>query len=199
MKMRFCLVLGLLLTLTLACSDQSGWQARNISGLLPDLQLGLENPQGEVVTAGDLEGDVVLLFFGFTHCPDICPATLMRLRTAVEMLPEDQQQDVTIAFISVDPQRDTSERLKAYAGAFGDRVLALRTDDRSALDELTQRYRVTYGYGEPGPEGQYEVSHSSGVFVFDRTGQVRLLIGDQNSSEDIANDLRKILRRNQAV
>lgn len=183
----------ILMALAAACSDQTGWQARNINGLLPDLQLGLTAPDGTTVTADDLRGQIALVFFGFTHCPDICPATLVRLRTAVEMLPEAEQQKVTIVFISVDPERDTPERLQAYASAFGDRVLALRTDDRRTLDQLTRRYRVTYGYGEPGPSGQYEVSHSAGVFVFDRQGDARLLIREQDDISAILSDLKRLL------
>ena len=181
-----------LILLAAACTDQDDWQSRNVSGLLPGLELGLQNPEGETVQAQDLAGQVVLLFFGFTHCPDICPATLARLQAAVASLPAEQQARTAIVFVTVDPGRDDAERLAAYARAFGDRVVALRTDDIEKLDELTRRYRVTYGYGEPNAKGQYEVSHSSGVFIFDPEGQARLLVRATDPTGALATDLRHL-------
>ncbi len=109
---------------------------------------------------------MVLLYFGYTHCPDVCPTTLSLLSHAVTALGTDAGQ-VRILFVSVDPARDTLAQLKTYAAAFGPEVVGLRGSE-AELKALTKRYRVSYGYGKPDARGDYEVSHSSAVYVFDR-------------------------------
>jgi protein SCO1/2 len=99
---------------------------------------------------------------------------------------------VRILFVSVDPARDTLAALNKYAAVFGPQVVGLRgTQDE--LRALTKRYRVSYGYGKPDAKGNYEVSHSSAVYVFDRQGEVRLLAGASDTASAITDDLRRLL------
>jgi protein SCO1/2 len=183
----------LLLSLLAACGDnEPPWGLRDISGLMPPLDFSLTDAtDGETVQGEDFRGQVVLLFFGYTHCPDVCPTTLSRLSRAVADMGEDAEQ-VRILFVTVDPARDTLVRLKAYAAAFGPEVVGLRGGE-GELKIFTKRYRVSYGYGKPDAHGNYAVSHSSAVYVFDRDGKIRLLVEPADSTDMIAGDLKRLL------
>ncbi len=183
----------LLLAGALAACSNSGpeWNSKAIDGLMPDLSFELINTRGETVTASDYDGQVRLMFFGFTSCPDVCPDTLARLNKAIGALPEQQQDDVTILFISVDPERDTPEKIASYTKFFGDRIVGL-TAKEATLRDLAKDYRTTFGYGEPDDSGNYLVSHSSAVYVFDRDGNARLLIRPELSADQITSDLHEL-------
>jgi protein SCO1/2 len=173
-------------------SNDTEWNGHDIRGAMPDLEYILTGETGDTVRAGDYDGDVRLLVFGFSHCPDMCPATLGRLAAAVASLPETQRERVRILFVSVDPKRDTPQRLAEYTDRFGPRVVGL-TGTQEQLTELTGRYRVTYGYGEPDAEGFYTVSHSGAVFVFGPEDEARLLFNQSLSVADITADLKRLL------
>ena len=168
--------------------DDESWNGKDISGLMPELAFELTGTSGDTVTAEQTDGNIRLLFFGFTSCPDICPATLQKLSRAVKDLPAEMRADTQIVFVSVDPQRDTPERIDSYVSFFSDRAIGL-TGEEPALRELSKRYRTTFGYDEPDAEGNYNVSHSGAVYVFDREGKARLLIRPELSVEDIRMDL----------
>lgn len=168
--------------------DDPAWNGKDISGLMPELAFELTDTSGETVTAEQTDGEIRMLFFGFTSCPDICPATLQKLSRAVKDLPAELQADTRIVFVSVDPQRDTPERIDSYVSFFSDRAIGL-TGEEPALRELSKRYRTTFGYDEPDAEGNYNVSHSGAVYVFDRDGNARLLLRPELSVEDIRTDL----------
>lgn len=168
--------------------DDENWNGKDISGLMPELAFELTGTSGDTVTAEQTDGNIRLLFFGFTSCPDICPATLQKLSRAVKDLPTELREDTQIVFVSVDPQRDTPERIDSYVSFFSDRAIGL-TGEEPALRELSKRYRTTFGYDEPDAEGNYNVSHSGAVYVFDREGKARLLIRPELSVEEIRTDL----------
>jgi len=158
---------------------------------MPKLEFTLTDQDNRVVSAENFRGQIVLLYFGYTECPDACPTTLAMLKQAVQSLGA-QASSVRILFVSVDPQRDTVPVLKRYVTAFGPQFVGLRGDD-SALNALTHRYRVAYHREKPGPDGYYSVDHSSAVFVFDRTGEPRLLAGSTSGVKTIASDLQRLL------
>lgn len=184
----------LLLTVLLGACGRSAvpWALHDVSGLMPELKFTLtEASDGAAVHGQDFRGRVVLLYFGYTHCPDVCPTTLSLLSRSVAALGAEAGQ-VRILFVSVDPARDTLAALNKYAAVFGPQVVGLRgTQDE--LQALTKRYRVSYGYGKPDAKGNYEVSHSSAVYVFDRQGEVRLLAGASDTASAITDDLRRLL------
>ncbi len=184
-------VLSLVL-LAAGCGDELAWQTRDISGMMPELEFTLTSETGEDVTAQQYDDTVNLLFFGYTHCPDICPITLGRLRGVLDRLPADVAERVQVLFVSVDPERDGPESLRSYTDQFGDKFIGL-TGSREQLDALTKRYRTTYGYGEPDEQGDYEVSHGSAVYAFDTQGNARLLIRDQDSVDAIAADIQQLV------
>ena len=183
---------ALMLALLAGCSgDQQNWNAKSISGLMPELSYELTDTSGKTVTAEDTDGNIRLMFFGFTSCPDICPTTLQKLARVVKNLPEPTRQDVKIIFVSVDPERDTPERIKSYVEFFSDSIIGL-TGSEENLRELSKRYRTTFGYETPNEDGNYDVSHSSAVYVFDRDGEARLLVRPGQSTEALIADLKAL-------
>lgn len=188
------LILCLAVTLGLAaCSSEAEYTAHDIKGVMPDLAFNLANENGESVDANDYE-DVRLLFFGYTNCPDVCPATMARIRAAFSGLDEDQRKQVSVLFVSVDPKRDTPQRLKRFTSIFGPRFVGL-TGTQNQLKALTSRYSVDYSYGEPNDEGFYKVLHSSKIFVFDPQGRMRLLVGQDETIDQLTHDLETLLER----
>jgi protein SCO1/2 len=190
---RFLLVAALCtwLVVLAGCGQHKIWRLENITGIMPPLDFSLTDANGRQVTADTYHGKVVMLYFGYTHCPDVCPTTLARLAQAVSEL-GNAAGKVRILFVTVDPRRDTPQVLEAYTRAFGPEFVGLRTDDRE-LRRLTKRYRVTYSLGKPDAHGSYEVTHSSAVFIFAGTGKVRLMAGGGDSAAAIAHDLKQLI------
>jgi len=185
-------LIALLVLLLAGCGNEPvPLHGRNIQHVMPDLAFALTDHDGQQVTAADYRGKVVLLYFGYAHCNDICPTTLTTLTRAVRNL-DNQTDQVRILFVSVDPQRDTPEVLHHHAMHFSPQVVGL-TGSEKHLAELAKRYRVSYSYSEPDAKGDYEVYHSSAIFVFDRDGKVRLLQEEKLGAEAIADDLRRLL------
>lgn len=191
MNMRRCSLIPVLMLTLVACGDE-GWHGKSIEGLMPELEFELTSETGEQVTEGIFEGRPVAMYFGFTHCPDICPTTLARLVAAVRRLPEEQRERLQLAFVSVDPQRDGPQQLRDYTDAFSERMIGL-TGTQQQLRALTRRYRTTYGYEADREDGSYEVSHSSAIFVFDADLEPRLMLLDSLGVAEIAADLERLL------
>lgn len=186
-----------LLTLILAlagCADDPDWRTKDVTGVLPDLEFRLTDENGDTVTEQAYRGKATAVFFGFTHCPDICPVTMGTLRAAIARLPEEWREDVQVLFVSVDPQRDDPARLAEYTESFGPQFIGL-TSDEDTLKALTKRYRATFSYGEPDEHGNYEVSHPSAVYVFDSRGRARLLMRTSDPVDAIAHDFARLARQ----
>lgn len=189
---RFQAVVVIALALLLAgCADE-GWHGKNITGLMAELEFTLTDENGNTVTEEVFDGRPVAMYFGFTHCPDICPTTLARLAAAARRLPDPVREDLQLAFVSVDPARDGPGQLDKYTEAFSGRMLGL-TGTQKQLQALTRRYRITYGYDKPDVNGDYDVSHSSAIFVFDAQLEPRLMLLDSLEVPQMAEDLRRLL------
>jgi protein SCO1 len=173
------------------CAQDKSWRLVNIAGVMPPLEFSLVDDTGQQVTADTYRGQVVMLYFGYTNCPDVCPTTLAKLSQAMSTLGSAATKVRTL-FVTVDPKRDTSKLLGSYTQAFGPEFVGLRADD-AELRRLTRRYRVTYSLGKPDATGNYEVTHSSAVFIFDETGKVRLIAEPSDSAAAIAHDLRQLI------
>ncbi|MHB8495983.1 MAG: SCO family protein [Casimicrobiaceae bacterium] len=157
---------------------------------MPDLKFTMTDDRGRVVGGQDYRGEMPLLFFGYSHCPDECSATLARLAQAVASM-KASSADVRILVVTVDPQRDTESRLHSYLGSFGPEFVGLRGTP-SELAALANRYRVTYSVRKLDAGGDYEVTHSDAVSVFDRTGRAPLLIRPEDPVSAIAADLERL-------
>jgi protein SCO1 len=184
------LAMGMLLS---AChQDQpSPWQLTDISGHMPDLSFRLTDDQGKTVTAADYRGKLALLYFGYTHCPDVCPLTLAQLHAVLKRL-GPSADGARILFVSVDPTRDTPAVLHDYVAAFDPRAVGL-TGSPADIEALTKRYRAAFTR-EPGKtDGSYDVSHSSGIYIFDGTGKARLLATPTDPQDKLVHDLQRLL------
>ncbi len=160
---------------------------------IPLPEFALSDADGRPFTRRSFEDRWSLVFFGFTNCPDICPATLQQLalarRRMAQALPADRLPE--ILFISVDPERDTAEAIAAYTGAFGDGVRAAR-GDLAELDKLTRSLGV-YHARTPSEEGGYTVEHSAAVIVIDDQAEYRAVFGPPHDVEAIAHDTALIM------
>jgi protein SCO1 len=180
------LFLALVLTPVLAaCSKPAPWHMTDISGGMPRLDFHLSE-NGKPVTADSFRGRVVALYFGYTHCPDVCPTTLANL---TQMADKVNSPDVRILFVTVDPDRDTDAVLNDYAKAFSPEVVGLR-GSANQLADLARRYRVAYTVTKGPP---YEVMHSNAVFFFDKNGRARLVTTDTNDPAAMAEDVKRLV------
>ncbi|MBP0591801.1 SCO family protein [Paraburkholderia sp. LEh10] len=175
------------------CSHRGGpWQLTDVSGHLPDLDFTLTGDDGRLVTADTLKGRASLVYFGYTHCPDVCPETMGRLMQVIGKLGPDAQ-NVRILFVSVDPARDTPKALHDYAGAFDSQHARGLTGTDAQIEQLARHYRVAYQMEKRDPNGNYEVTHSSAVYIFDVRNHARLLATDHDTPDVIAEDVRRII------
>jgi protein SCO1/2 len=158
----------------------------DISGAMPRLDFHMSSG-GRTVSAQDYRGKVVALYFGYSHCPDVCPTTLANL---TDMVAKVNSPDVTVLFVTVDPDRDTDAVLADYAKAFSPQVIGLRGTENQ-LAALARAYRVAYNVKKGPP---YEVMHSNAVFFFDRDGKTRLVTTDTADTVAMAADVKTLLR-----
>lgn len=188
---RPALLLLLVMGLT-ACTRRAKdtWALTDIRGHLPDLQFALASGVEGPVTAAHFRGEIVLLYFGFLHCPDVCPMTMSRLGRVLKQL-GDAARDIRIVFVSVDPKRDTPAMLETYAQAFSPQAIGV-TGTPQQIEAMARRYRVAYQMAPTDDAEDYEVRHSKAVYVFDRQGRARLMITDTNDTEAITHDLRQL-------
>ncbi len=182
-----------LVVLLFACEQPIKWYGSDVTGMLPDLAFSLTDSQGETVTAHDLKGKPLLLFFGFTHCPDVCPTTLAQLKVVMHKL-GPEADNIRIALVTVDPERDTPEVMQQYTMTFGPWLLGL-TGPEPALATLRQTYGVYAAMQTSDSEGSYNVMHTPIVFAFDAEGHIRLLIKDASNTHAVVSDIRNLIRR----
>ena len=198
MKLRLPLRIALLLLLlALAAlggcdrSDKLPFRLTDVSGHMPDLDFKLTDDHGKPVTGADYRGKVVVLYFGYTHCPDVCPLTLAQLHVVMQRL-GPLADNARILFVSVDPARDTPPVMHAYVNAFDPHAVGLTGDARD-IETLSKRYRSAYTREPGGKDGNYEVSHSSAIYVFDSKGGARVLATPADSQDDLVHDLHLLL------
>jgi protein SCO1/2 len=159
----------------------------------PAPALALNDTRGQPFQLADFAGDVTLLFFGFTSCPDVCPTTLADLAAARKQLGDDGQK-LHVVLVTVDPERDTPDRLERYVHSFDPSFSAL-TGSAEQLAQVYQGYGVMVAKRDmPGSALGYTVDHTASVYVIDQAGRWRGLISNGSPVEDIVSDLRYLLR-----
>ena len=188
LKLTLILLMVLLLQ---ACSEPLDWNASDVTGMMPDLEFSLTGPDGEVVEAKSLHGKPALIFFGFTSCPDVCPTTLTQLSLVMKKL-GPQADNIQIALVSVDPERDTPEVMKRYTASFGPWLLGL-TGSEQALTTLREAYGVYAAMESSDAKGDYNVMHSTAIFAFDAQGRARLLISDVTDRDAVVSDIKQLI------
>ncbi|MFV0309263.1 MAG: SCO family protein [Desertimonas sp.] len=150
---------------------------------------------GTAVTMKAAEDGLMVVYFGYTSCPDICPTTMSDLARAVNDLPADEAERVAVAFATVDPERDTAEVLEGYLGSFFDDGVALRTDDADALAEAAGAFGVEYDVADhDAGDRDYDVAHTAVTYVVDDTGRVVVEWPFGFAAQDMTTDLNTLLQ-----
>jgi protein SCO1/2 len=170
---------------------KSPFQGIDVTGGEMGGELRLTGHDGKPRSLADFRGKVVVVSFGFTHCPDVCPTTLADLASAMKRLGDDARR-VQVLFVTVDPKRDTAELLRQYVPAFSPDFLGLY-GDAAATEKVTKDFRV-YAHERAGKDAaDYSVDHSAQIYVIDREGKLRLLISPGATPEAIASDVKVLL------
>lgn len=143
------------------------------------------------VKLSDFEDEVVVLYFGYTFCPDVCPITLAKLDRSLEIIGEDAE-DVNVIMVSVDPQRDTPEMLKEYVQHFNEDFIGV-TGDPDTIDRIATMYGVYYEAEEGTEATGYLVNHTATVMVIDRDGYLKLVLPFEGTAEEVASDITYFL------
>lgn len=154
----------------------------------------LPDADGKMRSLKDFQGKVVVVFFGYTQCPDVCPTTMNELAEIRKSLGKDGER-LQAVFITVDPQRDTPEVLKAYLGNFDPSFVALRPASPEQLANLAKDFKVYYKRVEGRTDTSYTMDHSAGSYVYDTKGQLRLFTRYGMGVEPLAGDLRQLLKQ----
>jgi len=150
----------------------------------------LTDQNGRTVTDKDLRGHPFLVFFGFTHCPDVCPTSLFEISEVLGKLGPDAQK-VSALFVTIDPERDTPAAMKDYLSSFNPRVVGL-TGDPAAIAAVAKEYRV-YVKKVPLDNGDYTMDHTALVYLMDKDGRFVTPFNLKRTPEDAAADLRSYL------
>ena len=191
---RWMVVLSLTLTLTGCGVRRPAFRGTELNPPQSAPDFTLIDQHGRPFRLSDQRGKVVLLFFGYTHCPDVCPTTLATWGQVYDALGDDAKR-VRFVFITVDPERDTPERLQQHLAAFNPEFIGLT----GSLDQLEAIYRAFYVYREKAQGSQsavgYLVNHTAGTFLIDPEGRWRLRYGFGTPPEDIVEDIRTLLGR----
>jgi protein SCO1 len=159
----------------------------------PAPEFSLTDAKGEAIHLKDVRGKIVLLFFGYTYCPDICPTTLAQLKLAMQDLGKQSEQ-VQVIFISVDPKRDTSESMQNYVERFDPAFIGLGGTEE-ALAPIWNEYGIFREIVAGTSENNYIVNHTGRIILIDQDGNLRLSYGLQVDPEDISQDIQILLRQ----
>jgi protein SCO1/2 len=186
------LLIASMLALASCGPDGPQFKASDVTGTGFGRDFALTDHTGKARTLADFRGKAVVLFFGYTQCPDVCPTTLSTLTEAMRRLGPDAAR-VQVLFVTIDPERDTAELLTHYVTAFDPSFLGLR-GDADATARTAREFKILY-QKQPGrtPE-TYTMDHSAGTFVFDPQGRLRLYVGHGQDADLFAHDIRELLR-----
>ena len=190
--------LGVLLVATLAfalasCAPQGAtFQSSDVTGSTFGRDFALPDFNGKERTLADFRGKAVVVFFGYTQCPDVCPTTLAALAEAMKRLGPEADR-VQVLFITVDPERDTPDLLFKYVPAFDPRFVGLRGDAEQTA-RTAKEFKILYQKQPGASPGSYTMDHSAGTFIFDPQGRLRLYVGLAQGPDVFAHDLRELLK-----
>ncbi|MCM5571704.1 SCO family protein [Burkholderiaceae bacterium FT117] len=183
-----------LLVAGLAGCDRGGPKFHNTdvtgSGIAKD-GFTLTDHTGATRTLADYRGKVVVMFFGFTHCPDVCPTTMVETAEAMKLLGPKAER-VQVLFVTVDPERDTPEMLAKYVPAFHPRFVGLWGDPET-IARTAKDFKVFYQKGQQSSSGSYSIDHTAGSYVFDTEGRLRLFTRYGVGAQALADDISQLL------
>jgi len=200
-KQLFSLAWVLACVLTLSACDNKGmplpktvFANTDITGLDYGKDFSLTDHTGKPRTIADFRGKLVFVFFGYTHCPDICPTTLSDMAGIMKSLGSDADK-LQVLFITLDPERDTPEVMAGYVPAFHPGFLGLY-GDRLATEKVARDFKI-FQQRVPGPDGKsYTIDHTAASYVFDTQGRLRLFVRHGQNGAPLLNDLKLLLSEN---
>ena len=188
------LMVSLLASALVACSPKQSFKNVDITGSKAfGTDFSLLDPDGKVRTLADFKGKAVVVFFGYTQCPDVCPTTLTEMQQVMTLL-GPQADKVQVLFVTVDPERDSASILKQYVPAFDSRFLGLRPADEAALEKVAKDFKIYYKKVPGMTPGSSTMDHTAGSYAFDPQGQLRLYIKHAQGAETLAQDLKELLK-----
>lgn len=198
---------GVAATLSLACvlacgsaAPQPAWNGAAVEPPTPAPALAGTNWNGDSFGLADHDGQVRVVFFGYTYCPDICPMALAKMKQLVAGL-DARAEDVAVVFVSVDPNRDTVDKLSRYVPGFDPRFYGLHIEPNE-LDAIADDFGVTIRYGRPpdgGDGNRYLVDHTGTFFIVDRAGQLRLTFPPNATASEMLPDIEILLAEDAAA
>jgi protein SCO1/2 len=189
---RLAIFAGVAMLAVIDAAPASEFRTSDITGRgYGDAMPMLVDQDGRARGRDDLKGRVTVLLFGFTHCPALCPTALSNLCIVLDRLGEDRDR-VQIAFITVDPERDTPEVLRDYMSGFGPNFVGL-TGEPVAIRKAAKTFKV-YFQKIPLPGGDYTMDHSAVIYVVDPQARIRLMFTASRQPEDVAHDILELLR-----
>ena len=189
--MRNLLALAAAALLAACGADAPKFRSTDITGADFGKELALTGHDGKPRTLADFRGKAVVIFFGFTHCPDICPTTLVDAAAVMKALGKDADR-VQVLMVTVDPERDTPAVLAKYVPAFDPRFLGLY-GDAAATQRAAKEFKIFYEKRPGSAPGAYSVDHSGQSYVLDPQGRLRLFVRHDRIAQDLADDLRALL------
>lgn len=178
--------------LTSCQKDALQFKNTDITGASFARELSLTDQFGKPRTLVDFKGKAVVIFFGYTQCPDVCPTTMVEMANAMKSLGKDAER-VQVLFVTIDPERDTQELLAAYVPNFDPRFLALR-GDAAQTAKVAQEFKVVYQKVTGKSPDNYTMDHTAASYIFDPQGRVRLFVQYGKKADEIAHDLRLLLQ-----
>ncbi len=184
----------LLASCLLACkpaSETSTLVATDITGADFSQGFSLVDHMGKPRTLADFKGKAVALFFGYTHCPDVCPTTMLDMKQTMKLL-GPRADEVQVLFVTLDPERDTQEVLAQFVPSFDSRFIGLR-GSVAEIEATTKVFKIFASKVKSESRGGYTIDHSAGIYMFDKTGKVRLYISYGQKPADMASDIKQIL------
>jgi protein SCO1/2 len=199
----FAVALALVAAIGLsACEQSNGAKASpdaaqgkfnntDITGLDYGKDFALPDFNGKMRTLADFKGKAVVVFFGYTQCPDVCPTTMAEMATVMQQL-GPLADKVQVLFVTLDPERDTPALLAKYVPSFDPRFLGL-VGDKAATDKVAKEFKVFYQKVPGKQPGSYTLDHTAGSYVFDPQGRIRLFIRHGQGAEPIVHDLKLLL------
>ena len=177
----------------MGCSpDKPQFKSIDLTGADYAQGFSLTDHNGQLRTLKDFAGKVVVVFFGFTQCPDVCPTSMAELAQVKQQLGADGDKLQAI-FITVDPERDTADMLKAYMGNFDPTFLALRPT-LEQLPQVAKDFKIYYKKVDGKTPGSYTMDHSAGSYVFDEKGRIRLYNRYGSGADGLASDIRLLIK-----
>ncbi len=173
---------------------KAGFKATDVTGAEFARDFALTDHNGSPRRLADFQGKIVVIFFGFTHCPDVCPTTLAEMAKVMKHIGPDSADRVQVLFVSVDPERDKPEILKNYVTAFHPSFIGL-SGDVEALAKTSKEFKLVVIKNAETSPGNYSVDHSTQTFVYDAKNRLRLFVSHGQISEALAHDIAVLLKQ----